>query len=126
MTAISNAVNLMQGTVATLAAVPVTYVSDATPINGVLAVRGSTRMETSNENGDIVQSKVTDWLIAAAKLLVNGLQVDPEEGDQIVFVNAIGRKETYLVLPIGGDKCFRPSDPYGNTLRIHTRLVGVV
>jgi hypothetical protein len=90
------------------------------------AVKGNTPLETTTEGGTTLQSQVVDWLIAATAIVLGGAQVEPEDGDEIEFVNAQGQTETYQVLPpVGADKCFRPADHLGTTLRIHTRLTGV-
>ena len=90
------------------------------------AVKGNTPLETTSDEGTTLQSQVVDWLIAATAIVLGGVQVEPLDGDEIQFVNAQGQTETYQALPpIGGDKCFRPSDHLATTLRIHTRLTGV-
>ena len=84
---------------------------DAVTVN---ATYGRTRVEVADESGLTVQSAIWDFLI-----LADELGLEPESGDVIA---ADGRR--YEVMNLGGEGCWRWSDPYRTTLRIHTREVG--
>lgn len=80
----------------------------------VKATFGKTDVEIADESGLTIQAQVWDFLIAAEEL---GLE--PEPGDVIA---ANGRK--YEVMNLGGEGCWRWSDPYRMTCRIHTKDIG--
>lgn len=77
------------------------------------------RRETVVESGGLVeQHEQWDFVITAADLVLGGVVELPREGDRI---EAAGRM--YEVLPLPGQDCFRPCDPFGIQLRIHTKQV---
>lgn len=92
---------------------PVTYKRDAAgyPVN---ATFGKTDYEQADDYGATIQTHVVDFLI-----LGESLPIEPEPADVIV---ADGRK--YEVMNLGGEGCWRWSDPYRTTMRIHTKDVG--
>ena len=92
---------------------PVTYRRGETEVS-VNATFGKTDFEIAEESGLTVGAHVWDFLVLAADL---GLE--PEPGD---VVAANGRK--YEVMNLGGEGCWRWSDPYRQTYRIHTKDVG--
>jgi hypothetical protein len=121
---VSGAINAALGIVQTLNGVTVDYVvteADVT-IPGIQAVKGSTKTETADNTGTIIEAREVDWLIAASLITVNGAKVNPAEGDQVVFVNPFKQTETWEVRPLAGQKCFRPIDTMGMYLRIHAKL----
>lgn len=78
------------------------------------ATYGKTDVELADASGLTIGSHVWDFLIPASEL---GLE--PEPGDVIA---ADGRQ--YEVMNLGGEGCWRWSDPYRSTYRIHTRDIG--
>jgi hypothetical protein len=92
---------------------PVTYKRDAVsyPVN---ATFGRTSYEVEDDYVATIQAHVVDFLI-----LGESLPLEPEPADVIV---ADGRK--YEVMNLGGEGCWRWSDPYRTTMRIHTKDVG--
>ena len=89
---------------------PVQY-RRASDIRTVSATYGKTDIEFANESGLTIGSHVWDFLI-----LADELGFDPQPGDTIV---ADGRR--YEVMNLGGDGCWRWSDPYRQTYRVHTK-----
>ncbi len=83
----------------------------------VNATFGKTDYEVSDESGLTVGSHVWDFLITAVEFSPEGFE--PEPGDVIA---ANGRK--YEVMNLGGEGCWRWSDPYRTTMRIHTKDIG--
>ena len=81
---------------------------------GVRATFGSTRRESADESGLVIESRTRDFLILAAEL-----GILPEPGDLI----AVGGR-LHEVMNLPGEGCWRWSDPYHQTLRIHTKDVG--
>ena len=88
----------------------------------VNATLGKTDYETSDENGFTVKAHTNDFLITAIELMVNDDLITPRVGDQII-INRNGKEIIFEVLALPGDGCFRFSDPFGRTLRIHTKQV---
>ena len=100
----------------------VTYVrgTDAVELSATL---GQTTYEIADEYGATVEAKAADFLVSAANLVLGGTKALPEPGDQI-RVTAGDQLQVFEVMDLGGAGHWRPSDPYGHTLRIHTKLVG--
>ena len=80
----------------------------------VNATYGRTGFEVADESGLSINAHVWDFLI-----LADALGFDPEPGDVIV---ANGRR--YEVMNLGGEGCWRWSDAYRQTYRIHTKDIG--
>jgi len=92
---------------------PVTYRRDELTV-AVNATFGRTSYEIADESGLTIGAHVWDFLI-----LADDLSLEPEPGDVIA---ANGRK--YEAMNLGGERCWRWSDPYRGTYRIHTKDVG--
>lgn len=97
----------------------------------LLATVGRTPFETDDSEGAKISYELRDYLVQAADLVLGGVQVEPERGDEIDQVIG-GATLTYQVMPpvtisSGGvgqkEDCFRYSDEFRKTLRIHTKLV---
>ncbi len=89
----------------------------------VTAIVGETEYEDIDDQGIVISAKSRDYLIAAADYVLGAddIQTEPRNGDNII--ETVGSTNfVYEVCRIPGQKHFRPSDPYGTTLRIHTRL----
>ena len=80
----------------------------------VVATYGRTDVEVADESGLTIIAHVWDFLIN-----VESLALEPEPGDVII---ADGRR--YEVMRLGGGGCWRWSDSYRVTMRIHTKDVG--
>jgi len=89
----------------------------------VLATVGATRFESDDGSGMVVEMESRDYLIASADLVLDGQQVQPERGDQVLETRD-GATHVYEVMDLGPEKHFVTCDPNGLTLRIHTKLVG--
>jgi len=83
-------------------------------VKSVRATYGRTRCQVANESGLTVNAQAWDFLVRADEL---GLV--PEPGD---VIEANGRR--YEVMNFGGDGCWRWSDPYRLTYRIHAKDIG--
>jgi len=81
----------------------------------VLAGRGKTDYQVADESGFAIGAHSLDFLI-----LVGDLGLEPRAGDRIV---ADGR--VYEVVNLGAEGCFRYSDAWRLTYRIHVKDVGV-
>jgi hypothetical protein len=88
----------------------------------VSATIGATTFQIENEYSVLVQFTSRDFLITAADLVLGGAVVQPKAGDCITESAASGTI-VYQVLAPGKEPCWRWSDPYRNTIRIHTKQV---
>lgn len=80
----------------------------------IQATFGKTSYEIADGYGATIKTHVIDFLISA-----EDLTFEPQAGDVIV---ADGRK--HEVMDLGGESCWRWSDPYRMTMRIHTKDTG--
>jgi len=102
----------------------VTYRRGASTVE-ILATVGATRFEADDGSGIVVEMEARDYLIASADLVLDGEQVQPERGDEIVEERD-GASYVYEVMDLGAEKHFVTCDPDGRTLRIHTKHVETV
>ena len=93
---------------------PVTYRRAGQADAAVGATFGRTEIEITDDEGGAIRTHVVDFLI-----LADELPLEPEAGDVVV---ADGQR--YEVMDLGGDGCWRWSDPYRQTYRIHTKDIG--
>jgi hypothetical protein len=89
----------------------------------VAATIGRTDFEGVDAYGAVERTESRDFLILAADLVL-GAVVLPEPGDRISEVQD-GTTYVYEVMAPVRQPCWRWSDPYRRTLRIHTKEVGV-
>jgi len=105
------------------AASPVTYSRPPADEDGetveleIAATLGKTDYEKSDQYGLPVGATASDFLVSAADF--TGTFGEPQVGDRIVFAGAV-----YEVLELPGQGCWRWSDGFGNTMRIHTKRIG--
>jgi hypothetical protein len=83
----------------------------------IAATLGKTEYEKSDQYGLPVGATASDFLVSAADLA--GTFGEPQVGDRIVFAGAV-----FEVLELPGQGCWRQSDGFGNTMRIHTKRIG--
>jgi len=69
-----------------------------------------------------VKFEVMDFLILAEELVLDGEKTIPKAGDQI-RMNRGTEIAVFEVMALAGQGCWRYSDSFGKTLRIHTKLV---
>lgn len=112
-------------TVRGIAGRTVTFTQKATGKSVVVVAVPSTRAYTAaDRNGVMVRHILTDWLVAACDLVIDGKFIEPVDGDTII--ERVGaKKHTHSVsFPNDGD-VFRYSDTGRTQLRIHTVDRGV-
>jgi hypothetical protein len=102
----------------------VTYTRPGAPAASVpvSATIGATTFQIENEYSVLVQFTSRDFLITAADLVLGAAVVQPKPGDCITESAASGTI-VYQVLAPGKEPCWRWSDPYRNTIRVHTKQV---
>jgi hypothetical protein len=82
------------------------------------ATVGHTTFEIEDGYGAVEKWESRDFLVAAAELMLGGALVQSQSGDKITDGGKV-----YEVMAPGKEDVCRPSDPYGVTLRIHTKQV---
>ena len=95
--------------------VPVQYRRRSGQIVEIPAALGRTLFRIEDEYGITIRTESRDFLIAASDL-----NVEPERGDQIIYAGVC-----YEVLAPNSEPCWRWSDSFRQTLRIHTKEIGV-
>ena len=86
---------------------------------GVSATVGKTTFEVDDGYGVLVRHESRDFLVLAADLKSGDVPLVPNRGDRIRETQ--GQKVfVYEVTAPGKEPCWRYSDSYRNTLRIHT------
>lgn len=88
----------------------------------VAATVGRSAFTVERGHGIYERVESRDYLIAAADLIIDGQQTEPQRGDQIKETHG-EQTLTYEVLAPGDMPPWRYSDPYRRTLRIHTKHV---
>jgi len=88
----------------------------------VPATVGKTTFELDDGYGVLVRHESRDFLVLAADLVLDEVPTLPERGDRIRETHG-SMTFTYEVTAPGKEPCWRYSDPYRKTLRIHTREV---
>jgi hypothetical protein len=96
---------------------PIVYSRDADSVQ-IAATVGQTTFEVQNDYGAMEKWESRDFLVTAADLVLSGVQITPQRGDRIT-----DGANVYEVLAPGKEDVYRLSDPYGVTLRIHTKQV---
>lgn len=103
---------------------PVTYErgADSVILN---ATRGKTVFEVDDGFGSIERWEAKDFLILTADLILNSIEVLPERGDLIKDI--VGTLTyVYEIMSPRNEPDFRFSDPWRQTLRIHTKQIKVI
>ena len=94
----------------------VTYQRTAQPSVILQATFGRTEYDVADQTGASIRTQVVDFLFLAEDL---GMLYPPQRGDVV-----LADDQQYEVLDLLGDGFWRWSDPYHNTLRIHTKDIG--
>jgi len=89
----------------------------------VNATVGKTIFQVDIQAGVRERIEARDYLIAADDLLLSGNQVLPKRGDHVREPQGV-RMFVYEVMAPGKEPEWRYRDPYRQTLRIHTKLIG--
>jgi len=100
---------------------PVVYVRGTDSVE-VSATVGKTVFRLDKGYGVIERVEARDYLILAADIVLGGAAALPKAGDRIREVEG-NKAFVYEVMAPGNESCWRYSDPYRRTLRIHTKHV---
>jgi hypothetical protein len=112
---LADAVARMRERLEQTASTPISYRIAGVPVSSIVsAVPGRTPFVQDDGHGVIVRRESRDYLISAAQVGA----IVPAAGHRIVEGSLI-----YEVTQFGDEPCWRWSDPYRTTLRIHTNRV---
>src|SRR5690606_10953339 len=89
----------------------------------VAATIGKTAFEIDDGQGVIQRIESRDFLVLAADLVLDGAVTLPQRGD-VIEEPAGTLTLLYEVTAPSNEPCWRYSDPYRQSLRIHTKQVG--
>ena len=89
----------------------------------VLAVTGKSRFQIDTGAGVVESFESRDFIILATNLMLSGAMVTPQRGDRISDTQG-SQTFVYEVTGPGHEPCWRWSDPYRTSRRIHTKQVG--
>ena len=100
---------------------PVVYQrgTDTVEVNATI---GRTVFAVDDGTGAALRIESRDYLIRASHLVLDGQRALPRRGDQIHEMQD-GVIFVYEVMAPGQEPCWRYSDPYRRTLRVHTKQV---
>jgi hypothetical protein len=101
---------------------PVTYCRGADCVT-VPATVGKTIFQIARDLGPFERIESRDYLVTAAELVLQANPILPSRGDRI-REEQDGKVYVYEVIAPGSEPCWRWSDDYRRTLRIHTKLIG--
>lgn len=88
----------------------------------LVATLGNTRFMLSDGlGGTFIENGERDFLVAAADLALDDVQIVPAKGDTITMTQA-GEEQTWEVLAPAGEPVWRWSDAHRITRRIHAKL----
>lgn len=88
------------------------------------ATVGKTVREVGREFGVRDRWESRDYIVLASDLVLGGSPITPVPGDRVLEETASTRFVYEVLTPPGNEPCWRYSDNYRISLRIHTKLVG--
>lgn len=91
----------------------------------IRATPSRSTFEVDNGTG-IVRVVTRDWIVRVQDLVHTSGRFLPERGDRIVEIGADGAPVEYEVTNVGSEPQWRQCDPYGHSIRVHTKQVGEV
>jgi len=86
------------------------------------ATIGTTVFQVDDGAGALLRVEARDYLIRASDLVLGGTPVLPQRGDRIRETQST-QVFVYEVVAPGDEPCWRYSDPYRRTLRVHTKQI---
>lgn len=91
------------------------------------AIAGRVNMNLLTNSGIAVDAQERDFTVLASDLVLGGVRVTPERGDQIELAGEEGQTEIFELLPLSGtDRVFAYGDPNRVLIRLHTKRIQVV
>lgn len=90
----------------------------------VPARTGQTSFEQEDAAGLVLVVQSRDFLVPTRLLVLNDTRIEPQPGDQIQETDSdTGATFTFAVMSLAKQPCWRWSDAYRITRRIHTKQV---
>lgn len=118
---IDNATEFAADSLAGVAGSSVVYSDGTVSIPNLKATLSTTTRDVVDINGAGAKWTAIDFLIRAKRLKSSGVLFLPAKGHTITWTRG-NVTETYTVVNVPGEDCYKPEDQYGNTFRIHTKL----
>ena len=118
-TAIQNALRVQRQTLKRIDGRKVVLLRGELRTENVTANIGETRSEDINEDNQIVTVRIRDWLIDVVDYRFGGQQVEPEEGDRLIYAG-----EIWEVHVTPSEPQHRRHDRDKTTWRVHYKLIG--
>lgn len=88
----------------------------------IAATLGQSTHRSVDAEGLEIRTQSVDFLVAASELQIDGVKLMPQAGDRITLV-CENQTQLYEVMAPAGEGVFRECEPYGQTLRIHTKRI---
>jgi hypothetical protein len=85
---------------------------------------GRTVFSIDKGGGAMERVEARDYLVTASALILDGAAILPKAGDRILEADG-DKAYVHEVMAPGNEPCWRWSDPYRKTLRIHTKQIAV-
>lgn len=105
------------------AAQSVVYVRGALSV-AVSATIGKTEFDVQDSEGFLQRHIARDYLILAADLVLDGVTILPERGDQVRETVGTDVLIYEVNTPSPSEQHYRYSDQYRQRMRIHTKQIG--
>jgi len=86
---------------------------------------GRTSVEYEDDHGVRIRSEIRDYLIVPSDLILNSVEIEPEEGDKVIDNNE-GNTSTYVVMGTEYGQSWRWTDRYHTLMRVHAREMSEV
>ena len=118
---LAKAARVAAGAVGRLQSVAIDYYRGDEVIEGLAVRLGRTRFQVDGGYGIEIKWTDRDFVIAPEDLVLSGVRITPQRGDQIRQVEG-SITHVFEVLSPGNEQCYR-LDPNGASLRIHTKLI---
>lgn len=89
--------------------------------------RNKTPFEITDLNGVMIPVESYDFVFKASSLVLDSIIEKPLPGDRILETRG-SEIHAYEVKPLGmpHEQCFKPCDPFGHQIRVHTTYEGKV
>ncbi|OHB51756.1 MAG: hypothetical protein A2Y12_01340 [Planctomycetes bacterium GWF2_42_9] len=110
-------VELIAKTLKEYASDEITYVRGESSVK-LLAIFSKTPVTIESDLGVQISAEITDFLLFAEDLILDGSLTTPQHGDKVITDRAV-----YEVNHLGSESCWRYSDPYGKHIRLHCKEI---
>jgi hypothetical protein len=96
---------------------PVSYSREGESVS-LMATVGRTAFEIEDSSGGLTQFVSRDFIFTASALVLGGIVTEPLP-DDIIHESGL----TYQVMAPGREQCWRYSDQYRVSIRVHTKQI---